>query len=217
MVKYKHNRQYHNLNSPNQVVPIILDLFNVDSVVDFGCGLGSWLECFRKLGVKNLLGLDGDWVKEEDIHPTIRPYFKRKDLEKKISLDQKFSISISLEVAEHLEPKAAHTHVKNLINSSDTIIFSAAIPNQGGQNHLNEKPLSYWKDLFESEGFKFYDCLRGKIWNNDKVFWWYRQNIVVFSKERLVIDNDFPVDIVHPELLNQYNNSPYFLKKYFKK
>lgn len=214
--KYFHDTKIHNLDSPNSVVPIIYDMFKPKSVVDFGCGLGTWIKVFKDFGVEKVLGLDGKWVNKKKIESSVLEFFKESDLETEIVLEEKFDLAISLEVAEHLKKDSAENFVGNLVRSSDTIIFSAAIPFQGGQNHLNEQPLSYWVDLFDKHGFKFYDILRGRIWDLRNVFWWYKQNMVVFSRKNIEIKQIFPIDIVHPELLKQYVNSPYNIKKYFK-
>ncbi len=197
--KYKFDNKLHNLQSPSIVVPIIMSLFQPKSVVDFGCGLGSWLKIFKDCGVNKLLGLDGSWVDKSKFEISVLNTFKEIDLEKEVKLEEKFDLAISLEVAEHLHEKSASLFVKNLVDAADLIIFSAAVPMQGGQNHINEQPLTYWVDLFKQHQYKFYDILRGRIWDMKDVFWWYRQNIVVFSKYELNIDNVFPIDILHPD------------------
>ena len=198
-IKYKHTTELHNLKSPNAVVPIINSLFKPKSVVDFGCGLGTWLKVFKDSGINKVLGLDGDWIDTTKFETSVIDNFKEVDLEKEIKLKEKFDLAISLEVAEHLHKESANIFIQNLINASDIIIFSAAVPMQGGQNHINEQPLSYWIKLFSEYGYKFNDIIRGRIWNMENVFWWYKQNMVVFSKNELNITPVYPVDILHPE------------------
>lgn len=50
------------LRSAQVVVPIAIELARPKSVVDVGCGDGTWLSVFRHLGVNDTLGLDGDYV-----------------------------------------------------------------------------------------------------------------------------------------------------------
>lgn len=215
--RYFHDQEVHNLESPQAVVPVILELFDPKSVVDFGCGLGTWLKVFKDFGVHKLSGLDGSWVDKTKFESSVLPNFSAVDLESPIKLNERFDLAISLEVAEHLDKSAEEIFVENLVNSSDIIIFSAAIPNQGGQNHLNEQPLSHWIDLFAKHHYHFYDVIRGKIWDLNNVFWWYKQNMVVFSKYPLDLEQKPPIDIVHPELLRQYAESPYYIRKYLKR
>ncbi len=198
-IKYKHTTELHNLESPSVVVPIINSLLQPKSVVDFGCGLGTWLKVFKDSGIDNLLGLDGDWIDRSKFEASVIGSFKEVDLEKEIKLEKKYDLAISLEVAEHLHKDSASIFVKNLINASDIVVFSAAVPMQGGQNHINEQPLTYWINLFNEYGYKFNDIIRGRIWNMEKVFWWYKQNMVVFSKHDLNITPIYPINILHPE------------------
>jgi len=198
-IKYKHTTELHNLESPSVVVPIINSLLEPKSVVDFGCGLGTWLKVFKDSGIDNLLGLDGDWIDRSKFEASVIGSFKEVDLEKEIKLEKKYDLAISLEVAEHLHKDSASIFVENLINASDIVVFSAAVPMQGGQNHINEQPLTYWINLFNEYGYKFNDIIRGRIWNMEKVFWWYKQNMVVFSKHDLNITPIYPINILHPE------------------
>jgi len=215
--RYFHDKKVHNLKSPDKIVPLLCELFSPTSVVDFGCGLGTWLKSFQDNGIRTLLGLDGEWLDKSKFEKDVLKMLQIVDLEQSIKLDLKYDLAISLEVAEHLSPAAAQLFVKNLTAAADTIVFSAAIPFQGGQNHINEKPLSFWIKLFQEQGFYFYDVIRGRIWNDDQVFWWYKQNMVVFSSKNLNIDYVNPIDIVHPELLSQYYHSKYNLRRIIRK
>ena len=60
------------------------------------------------------------------------------------------------------------------------MLFSAAIPFQGGTHHVNEQWPEYWVKRFHDRGYAVIDCLRQKIWHNDNVEWWYAQNILMF-------------------------------------
>lgn len=206
MSKYEHSEAMHNLESPSQIVPVILEIIKPKSVVDFGCGIGTFLHVFKKNGVSEVMGLDGKWVNKELLHKYIsESEFKEVNLEESISLEKKYDLAISLEVAEHLSEKSAITFVKNLARCADKVVFSAAIPNQGGQNHINEQPLTYWEKLFNDEGYEMIDCLRPIFWDNTKVFSWYKQNMVLFVRkgvsQEIPKTTSFPKNIVHPELL----------------
>lgn len=88
-----------------------------------------------------------------------------------------------MEVAEHLYPEFAPNFVKLLTSLSNVVLFSAAIPYQGGVHHVNEQSPGYWADLFAKEGYVCIDCLREKIWEDESILWWYRQNIMIFVHE----------------------------------
>ncbi|WP_306343104.1 methyltransferase domain-containing protein, partial [Escherichia coli] len=57
---YNYNPQIHNYKDPQIIVPIIMNYFSPSSVIDIGCGTGNFLAEFKKFGVKDVLGVDGD-------------------------------------------------------------------------------------------------------------------------------------------------------------
>ena len=118
-------------------------------------------------------------------------------------LKRKFDLVISLEVAEHLHESSAAGFISSLVKHGDTIIFSAAIPGQGGQNHLNEQWMKYWIDLFAVHGYAVYDLIRPRIWDIEEVEYWYKQNMIVISKHdlsALKISGNAILDAIHPEM-----------------
>src|SRR5687768_14165313 len=152
--KYTHSEEVHNLSAPQEIVPQLVKLFNPKSVVDIGCGLGTFLHCFKLEGVKDVLGIDGPWVNKELLKKYLNENeFLERDLEKEILLEKKYDLVLSLEVAEHLAPESADIFIQSLISSGRIIIFSAAIPRQGGQNHVNEQWLPFWEDKFMRYGY----------------------------------------------------------------
>ena len=91
-----------------------------------------------------------------------------------------FELAQSLEVAEHLDHIFAANFVQLLTSLADVVLFSAAIPYQGGVCHINEQPPAYWAELFAKQGYVCLDFLRPSIWGDESVLWWYRQNLLVF-------------------------------------
>jgi SAM-dependent methyltransferase len=215
MVKYVHKTTIHNTKAASEVVPLIIDRVKPASVVDVGCGIGTWLEVFKQQGVPHVRGIDGDYVDQTMLHIK-EEEFLIADLETPPHLELKFELALCLEVAEHLKPESAAPFISFLTSLSDHVIFSAAIPGQGGQNHLNEQWLTYWEKLFNNHGFVIQDWLRSEIWNNPKVDVWYKQNMVSFVKNGQKI-TDGKIDLVHPELfelvLKSRNESVGQLKK----
>ena len=204
-IKYIHTEDIHNFIAPKVVVPILLKLLEPNSVVDVGCGIGTWLKVFQDFNVYDVLGIDGEYVKVSQLKIK-QELFKSADLENNFSLNRKFDLAISLEVAEHLKPEAAEIFIDSLTNLSDNIFFSAAIPLQGGQNHVNEQPPKYWIDKFKKRGYKVLDVIRPLIWDSEEVDSWYIQNAILFSKNEVTIANLKNLEnfegrfFVHPKL-----------------
>lgn len=203
-IPYIHNTEVHNGQSASAVVPILVDLFKPKSVVDIGCGLGDWLSVFQKNGITDILGIDGKWVDKQKLYIE-QDYFLEKNLTESLNLNRKFDLAMSLEVAEHLPENAANTLIESLVNLSDSIIFSAAIPKQGGQNHINEQWLTYWIEKFEAKGFYCHDIIRPKIWNNPNVEYWYAQNMLYFTADKNFTSNTSLINIIHPTLFEHRN------------
>lgn len=97
------------------------------------------------------------------------------DLTTSLKSDRLFDLVMSLEVAEHLDAKYAETFVDSLTNFGPVILFSAAVPFQGGEHHVNEQWPSYWEELFAKKGYVAVDAIRKHIWQNPEVEWWYAQ------------------------------------------
>ncbi len=147
-----------------------------------GCGLGTWLAVFRENGIADVVGVDGDYVDRARLE--IPPdNFVPHDLARALRLQRKFDLAVSLEVAEHLPAECAAMFVDSLTALSPFVLFSAAIPFQGGTNHVNEQWPDYWAALFEARGFAPVDCIRREVWSNEDVEWWYAQNILLFVDE----------------------------------
>ena len=178
-------------------------LVTPSSVLDVGCGLGSWLAEWRSRGVTDVYGIDGEYV---DLASLEIPHenFQAMDLSQlsePFDLGRQFGLVQSLEVAEHLEERNAASFVASLVRHSDTVLFSAAIPGQGGDSHVNEQWPTYWIRLFAEHGYLPYDVVRPRIWTDQRIDWWYRQNALLFARTGS-FGTPGAVDLVHPEMLN---------------
>jgi SAM-dependent methyltransferase len=200
--------------SASVVVPIVLALFRPKSVVDVGCGTGSWALAFSDHGVADYVGVDGDYVDRSMLRiPDDR--FKSADLQKPIGLGRRFDLACSLEVAEHLPPESAEAFVAELTSLADVVLFSAAIPNQGGMDHVNEQWPTYWAGLFAKRGYIAADCIRPRIYGDPSVEWWYQQNILVFCKPdrcpstAIPVAGSFSLNRIHPQMLQNAKDGPF--------
>lgn len=174
----------------------------MQSVLDVGCGTGTWLKVFRdSLGLFDILGLDGSYLDRGQLEIE-ESMFMEWDLRHPFDLGRGFDLVICLEVAEHLPESSAADLVDSLCRHSNRILFSAAIPGQGGQNHLNEQWSEYWQAHFLRRGYNLVDAVRPKIWNEEEVDIWYRQNIFLFLKQNdlQVGKHSIQMAEIHPEL-----------------
>lgn len=188
------------------VLPILFGVLTPSSVIDVGCGQGAWLAAAERLGSTRLTGLDGGWVDRAALR-SARIDFRPTDLAGAITIDARHDLCISVEVAEHLPAAQADAFVEALCKASDVVLFSAAVPLQGGTEHVNEERASRWAARFDSRGYTAFDLVRGRVWNDPRVAWWYRQNILVYVRRGSPSFAAFasaplpptPHDLVHPD------------------
>lgn len=152
----------------------------VGSVLDIGCGRGVWLAQWLRHGASEVTGVDGPYINAEALHIP-RSSFIARDVTQPFSLGRKFNLVQSLETAEHLPEASAETFVDNLVGHGSRILFSAAIPGQGGEHHINEQPWEYWRAKFAARGYELYDFLRPRISNDTTIYFCYRFNSFLFA------------------------------------
>ncbi|MGB7241289.1 MAG: methyltransferase domain-containing protein [Sulfitobacter sp.] len=168
--------------SAQRMIGLVQPWLGAKSVVDLGSGRGVWLREWMEAGVSDVVGVDGDYVDRERL-AIPADQFKAADLTQAQDFGRKFDLAQSLEVGEHLPEQASQALVDSLTNHADRVLFSAAVPGQGGENHINEKPLSFWQDLFEARGYTAYDCVRPRLKHAGDVERWYRYNTVLYAND----------------------------------
>lgn len=195
--------------SAGLVVPILLELFQPRSVVDVGCGTGIWLSMFQKHGVADVHGVDGPYNSVESLRID-KSRFSPVDLEKPFSLERLFDCAVSLEVAEHVSAAHADQFVECLTRLAPVVVFSAAIPFQGGFGHINEQWPDYWAERFGRYGYLPVDAIRRRIWHEKNVCWYTKQNTLLFVRgaeldrypklrAEYEATRDLPLSLVHPD------------------
>lgn len=205
--KFYKNQIEGSLASATVIFNNLFDIYRPKSVLDIGCGRGAWLYAAEKLGVTKLHGIDGPWLNQLDMLSN-NIEFKPTNMEVEISVTEKYDLAVSVEVAEHISKSSAINFVSSLCAASDIVLFGAAVPCQGGENHVNEQRQSYWAGLFSNQGYRCFDIIRHEIWNNESVEVWYRQNILIYiNKNRndligtfeLLAKNEI-IDVIHPTM-----------------
>ncbi len=169
------------------VVPLVLGELDgsVKTVIDVGCGEGWWAQTFADHGCE-VIGIDGHYVDSSPLGERFIPH----DLGQPLPghLVGRFDLAISLEVAEHLPASRAESFISDLTRLAPMVLFSAAIPGQGGTGHVNEQWPEYWVQLFAVFGYSVSGALRWHIWDDMRVENWYRQNLMVASSR----PDDYP-------------------------
>lgn len=167
-------------SSAKRMIGVVQPWLKANSVLDLGSGRGVWLSEWMNAGVSDVVGVDGDYVDRARL-AVPEPSFHAADLTKPLDLGRKFDLAQSLEVGEHLPEDASQTLVDGLTNHSDRVLFSAAVTGQGGEFHINEKPLSFWQDLFAARGYAAFDCARPRLIDAQDMEPWYRYNTVLYA------------------------------------
>ena len=203
------NRRAHTAHAAARLLAALPRNLARRSVADIGCGTGTWLAAALADGATDAFGIEGDWVTPAMLDDP-RIVFAPQDLEQSFALPR-VDLALSLEVAEHLSPARAAGFVADLVALAPAILFSAAIPGQGGVGHLNEQWQSYWAALFARHGYQPFDLLRPQIWTDEAIPAWYRQNAVLYldqataSALALTPDDPANLDKVHPAFWNRAN------------
>jgi SAM-dependent methyltransferase len=196
--------------SARRVLPLLFKFVRPRSIVDVGCGDGGWLAVALACGIDDVLGVEGPWIEDARLKiPLDR--VRRARLDEPIPIERRFDLALSLEVAEHLPPPRAPSLVEELTRFAPLVLFSAAIPGQGGVEHKNERWPLYWAGLFARHGYQAVDGLRFRLWDDSEVAFWYKQNLLLFAAADALAANPAlaalaapapsgPIAVVHPEL-----------------
>ena len=188
-----HDQTYHRhyyaevdvyaVDSALAMAKTITERFQPKTVIDVGCGTGALLEAFRGLGCE-VRGLD--YSEAALAYCRRRKLSVRKfNLEKDSPDEPRYDLATSFEVAEHLAPWAAKRYVGLLCALSPLVVMSAAPPGQGGKDHINEQPQSYWIKKFKCCNYLFDEKSSRELsldWRTLGVTSWYRDNLMVFAR-----------------------------------
>ncbi len=208
--RYFNSIQQGSRRSADVIAPLVAKLTQSKSVVDVGCGTGAWAAAFKRLGVAAVLGIDGDYCDRQSLEISPHEFFAA-DVSQPLALTRIFDLAVCLEVGEHLDARFADQLVANLVSLAPIVLFSAAVPEQGGEHHVNEQWPAYWIDRFASHGYDMLDPFRAALWKNTNIAWWYAQNLLMFigREAKLSVDEcrvqpTFAgLPVVHPQLVSQ--------------
>ena len=183
VLMYEYGAAFYSLavRSAQRIVPLVAGALPIASVADFGCGQGAWLHVWEDAGA-DILGIDGPYVDQTRLLIPAEAFLPA-DLTASLDLGRRFDLVQSLEVAEHLPRTCADSFVGTLTNHADAVLFSGAVPGQGGEHHVNEQPLEFWRERFGACGYRAVDLVRPAVRGDAEVQRWYRCNTVLYVND----------------------------------
>ena len=185
------------LSAAEVVIPWTLERIPAKTVIDIGCGSGAFLSVAKRFGC-TVVGVDG-FVPDGNLLIDESEFF-RQDLDDPMSCAG-FDLAVCLEVAEHLPESSAPLLVEQLCKA-DYVLWSAAIPGQGGLNHVNEQWSTWWEPLFADCGYVGSVDIRRALWDDRRIAGYYRQNLVIWTSPERLADLGMSrsvTDDVHPD------------------
>jgi hypothetical protein len=199
-IDYDHVKNNHTFDTAHAALSVIFGTDVPFSLLDVGCGTGTWLRAASQLGVSEIYGVDGIIVGDSYRHVT-KDVICQHDLSVPFNLNRRFDLVLCLEVAEHIPQSSSQVLVSSLATHSDTILFSAACPGQHGQHHINCQWPAYWQEHFNRHGFVCVDLVRWQTWDQPRIDPWYRQNIFKAYLDRQMAGQEPRLkSVVHPDM-----------------
>ena len=191
------------LDSARKILSIVASRNPLGDVLDVGCGLGAWMAAAEQVGATHVRGIEGPWLDPGKLLVAPDAVSVVDLMTGNFDAGRTFDTVVSIEVGEHLPAEAAEAFVASLAKHASRVVFSAAIPGQGGHGHVNERFQSYWAGLFAGHGYGCVDAIRPAVWGDRSIPSYLRQNVLLFEAgvpERGWQHGRTMLDVVHPEL-----------------
>lgn len=182
----------------------------INSVVDIGCGMAAFAKAFQQAGVHEITLVDHPSLDISKCLVKENFRFVPCDLDNNMPNPIKADLAICTEVLEHINTKRSLKILDFITECADIVIFSAAVPRQGGLGHINEQRHKFWITEFKKRGFDYSDAFKSKISADNKILYWLTQNLFIFFRNqnensqllnRKLFGDNF--EIVHQYILNR--------------
>lgn len=180
---YAKRRQNPFRSESHKIADTLMEQFQPETVMDFGCAIGTYLERFAEHGVR----IHGVEENPAAFRHAVVPdnVLEQHDLGQPYEPDDYYDLVLSIEIAEQIPKEYTRTFVNSLAKSGEIVVLTAAPSRQGGTYHVDDR-LDYWISLFDDHGMEYNheatDKLREDISVNSLRH--VPQNIMVFKKQR---------------------------------
>jgi SAM-dependent methyltransferase len=202
-VDFDHSHDPHSLAGPEIALRLFLERVPARSLLDVGCGRGTWVNAAIRHGIEDVLGVDGVAL-PDSCRLFSKERFRQRDLREPFNLEREFDVLTCLEVAEHLPAESSAHLIASLAKHSRRILFAAACPGQPGQHHVNCQWPDYWQTLFNRNGYTCSDWPRWLIWTDRRIESWYRQNTFYAERQPGLAGKERRImPVLHPDLLEE--------------
>jgi SAM-dependent methyltransferase len=176
-----HNHHVHSENLSQWIYDFCVKK-KIQSVTDFGCGLGEYLAKLSPI-VNNAIGVEGSIPKQAKFEYIIQGDLTTDLKSKAFTSD----LVISLEVGEHIPAEFMGVYLDNITNhSAKYLITSWAVRGQAGFGHVNCLDNSEIIPEFEKRGFKLLEkeTEKARLIIEDKAHW-FRNTLFIFKNNAL--------------------------------
>lgn len=161
---------------------LLNEMYKPTSVIDLGAGTGMYLTNFKTSEKK---GIDFSSIAVDFAEKIGHPEVVVGDLRSTNFSENKYDLTLCLEVIEHIGSEYEEVILKNICSTSDTLVVSIAGVGQAGEDHVNLKPMCYWTDEFKKRGFErdYFDEVKivAHMIHHKPTFWLIR-NLMVLKK-----------------------------------
>lgn len=155
---------------------------NPKLVYDIGCGPGTYVNSMRDRNI-NAYGFD------IDVRVSGKSNLYNFDFTKNHQ-EIPCELAVCLEVAEHIDESLADMFVDNVVKSiasGGLLVWTAAIPGQGGIGHINCQPKEYWEKKLTNLGLVRIPEMETELINEvyqSIHMGWFVNNLMIFQKHR---------------------------------
>lgn len=184
--------------------------FDGKKIIDLGCGPGIYVDEMVNLGL-NATGYEPDTR-------TLK-YSKNVRNKSLFEVEDPSDLVIFMEVAEHIPSDRNDEIVESIFrNMKDdgVLIWTAAVPGQGGDGHINCQTKDFWLKKLEKAGLvndeEIQENLLNFVKSDPNTMGWFLNNLIVMKKKK---KSKNVVFFIEPEW--SYGRVHYDLTKYLGK